>query len=64
MPHIFRTLILMLAIAAPGRVGCDRPIPQANTCWITFSDPAYVEYIHPHNLDRIRTLIEIVQAEK
>ena len=63
MLHIFRTLVLMLALAAPGQVGCDRPIPQANTCWITFADPSYVEYIRPANTDRIRALIEIVRAE-
>lgn len=63
MLEFFRQLVLILALAAPGQVGCDKPIPAATVCWVTFSDPAYVEYIRPANMSRIYTLIEIKRME-
>ena len=62
MLEFFRQLVLILAIAAPGQVGCNKPIPQATLCWVTFDNPAYVEYIRPSDTGRIFRLIEIKRA--
>lgn len=64
MLELFRTLILALAIAAPGQVGCNRPIAQATVCWVTFSNPGFVEYIRPTDASRIFRLIEIKRDER
>lgn len=63
MLEFFRQLVLILALTAPGQVGCDRPIPQANVCWVTFQNPSFVEYIRPADTARIFRLIEIKRAE-
>ncbi len=63
MLEFFRQLVLILALTAPGQVGCDKPIPAANVCWVTFQNPSYVEYIRPGDIRRIYTLIEIKRAE-
>ncbi len=64
MLELFRTLILILAMSAPGQVGCDKPIRQATVCWVTFSNPSYVEYVRPGQEGRIRVLTEIKRAER
>lgn len=63
MLELFRQLVLILAIAAPGQVGCNKPIPQATVCWVTFQNPSHVEYIRPADTRRIFALIEIKRAE-
>ncbi len=55
MLELFHTLILALALIAPGEVGCS----NATLCWVTFTDPAAVEYVTPTQIPRLRALIEI-----
>ncbi len=64
MLDLFRQLVLILALTAPGQVGCNRPIPQATVCWVTFQNPSFVEYIRPTDTRRIFALIEIKRAER
>ncbi len=63
MTDLFRTLILALALIAPGEVGCNMPISKATLCWVSFSNPAAVEYIKPTQIARIRALMEIKTLE-
>lgn len=60
---LFRKLVLMLMLAAPGQVTCDQPLYKATVCQITFRNPAYTEEIRPGQTGRTLTLIEIARAE-
>lgn len=63
MLDLFRQLILILSLVAPGDVGCNLPINKATLCWVSFTSPAYVEYIKPNQIARLRALIEIKSRE-
>lgn len=63
MLQLFRKFILALALIAPGEVGCDKAIYKATECWVTFSAPAYVEYLTPDNIRRVLVVTEIKRAE-
>ena len=58
---LFRALILLLYITAPGAVRCNAPLAQATVCKVTFHNPYFVETVTPANPARIRALIEIKQ---
>jgi len=64
MLELFRSLVLALALLAPGDVGCNNVISKATLCWVTFENPHYVEYIKPSQIGRLRVLMEIKQAER
>jgi hypothetical protein len=59
---LFRALILLLYITAPGAVRCNAPLAQATVCKVTFHNPYFVETVTPANPARIRALIEIFKA--
>ena len=61
---LFRALILLLYITAPGAVRCNAPLAQATVCNVTFHNPYFVETVTPANPARIRALIEILKAEE
>lgn len=63
MLELFRSLVLALALIAPGDVGCNNVISKATLCWVAFDNPAYVEYVKPAQIARLRVLMEIKQAE-
>lgn len=58
---LFRTLVLLLYLTAPGAVTCNGPLAQADVCRVTFHNPYFVETVTPANPARIRALIEIKQ---
>ena len=62
--QLFRALILLLYLAAPGDVVCNAPLSRATLCRVTFRNPYFVETVTPSNPARIRALIEIKQAEQ
>lgn len=64
MFDLFRTFVLLLTLVAPGDVQCNRPIPQATTCWVSFRNPAYTETISADNPARVRALVEIKTIER
>lgn len=64
MLELFRSLILVLALVAPGQVGCNAPISKATLCWLRFENPAAVEYIKPNQTARLRALIQIMELER
>lgn len=61
---LFRTLVLLLYLTAPGAVTCNAPLPQASVCYVHFDNPHFVETVTPDNPARIRVLMEILQAER
>lgn len=61
MAELFRSLIFLLFVIAPGEVGCNKPM---TLCWVSFTDPVYVEYVKPSDVGRVRALVEIKQIEK
>ncbi len=60
---LFRKLVLMLMLAAPGQVVCDQALYRATVCWITFHNPTYTEEIRPGQTGRILRLAEVARAE-
>ena len=64
MIELFRTLVLALALIAPGEVGCNLPISKATLCWVSFSNPPAVEYIKPNQSARLRALMGIKTLER
>lgn len=60
MLQLFRQLVLLLAITAPGDVRCN---VRFDRCQVFFTNPVYVETVTPANVNRIRALIEIKQDE-
>ena len=58
---LFRTLVLLIYLTAPGAVTCNARIAQATVCRVTFHNPYFVETVTPANPARIRALIEIKQ---
>lgn len=61
--ELFRYLIFLLMLTAPGQVRCDAPLAQATVCSVTFHNPYFVETVTPSYPARIRALIEIMEAE-
>jgi hypothetical protein len=59
MLELFRSLILALAIAAPGQVYCNKPIIQATVCSVAFENPHFVEVVTPRQIARVRVLLEL-----
>lgn len=64
MLELFRSLILVLALSAPGQVGCNAPISKATLCWVRFENPSAIEYIKPSQIARLRALIQIKELER
>ena len=61
---LFRALILLLYVTAPGAVRCNAPLALATVCNVKFHNPYFVEIATPANPARIRALIEILLAEE